>query len=63
MPEPRELTQTPPQEGVWTLIAPDGRTWKASTPMRAVLLEQLERAPADALLARFCDPPSEAERL
>jgi hypothetical protein len=55
----------PPQRGVWTLIAPDGRTWKADTPIRTVLLEQLERASADEFLTRVLDSvaQTEAEKL
>jgi hypothetical protein len=46
--------ETPkPMAGTWTLTAPDGREWKAETPLRCCGLEQRERVPADVALARI----------
>lgn len=42
-----------PQKGVWTLIAPDGRTWLAESPLRLVSLEQRQRVPAEVALQRI----------
>ena len=42
-----------PQQGMWKLIAPDGRTWEADSPLKAVSAEQRERIPADVQLARI----------
>lgn len=47
-----------PQTGVWTLTAPDGRTWKADSPLKACGAEQRERVPAEVAIARIfaaCD--------
>ena len=39
-----------PQEGPWTLTAPDGRTWTGETPLRCCGAEHRERVPpAEAL--------------
>jgi hypothetical protein len=47
-------TPTPkPQAGIWTLTAPDGRTWTAETPLRACGNELKDRVPADVALARI----------
>ena len=47
-------TTTPkPQAGEWTLIAPDGRAWKADSPLRCVSAEQRDRVPADVAMARI----------
>ena len=41
------MTETAkPQEGTWTLTAPDGRTWQAENPLKTVAKEQRERVPA-----------------
>ncbi len=34
-----------PQTGTWTLIAPNGSTWRADCPLRCVAAEQRERVP------------------
>jgi hypothetical protein len=44
-----------PMTGIWTLTAPDGRTWQAETPLRCCGLEQRERVPAEVALARILD--------
>lgn len=47
-----------PQEGVWTLTAPDGRMWAGESPLRACAAESRERVPAHVALARIargCD--------
>ena len=41
------------QAGTWTLIAPDGRTWQADSPLRCVAAEQRERIPAEVALLRL----------
>ena len=44
------MTSTPsPQQGIWTLTAPDGRTWQADSPLKAVSAEQRERVPAQRI--------------
>ena len=45
-----------PQEGTWTLIAPDGRRWRAESGWLAAAKEQNERIPADIRLARLLEP-------
>lgn len=48
--------ETPkPMQGVWSLIAPDGREWRESSPLRCVSLEQSERVPAQVALARILE--------
>jgi hypothetical protein len=42
-----------PQEGTWTLTAPDGRTWQAESPIRCAQAEQRERVPAHVALGRI----------
>jgi hypothetical protein len=44
-----------PMTGIWTLTAPNGRTWQAETPLRCCGLEQRERVPAEVALARILD--------
>ena len=47
------MTDTPkPMQGTWTLIAPDGRTWQADSPLRCVAAEQRERVPASVAVER-----------
>lgn len=47
-------TPTPKaQEGEWTLTAPDGRQWKADSPLKCVSNEIKERVPADVAMARI----------
>lgn len=54
--------ETPkPQEGTWTLTAPDGRTWQADSPLRCVSVEQRERVPADVALARVLEVANEPD--
>ncbi len=49
-------SKTPPhQSGEWTLTAPDGRTWKADSPLKCCGLEQRERVPANVALARIVE--------
>ena len=53
------------QEGVWTLTAPDGRAWKADSPLRCVRAEMDDRVPASVQLARVMaavDEPDFADR-
>jgi hypothetical protein len=45
----------PPQAGEWTLTAPDGRTWKADSPLKCCSQEQRERVPASVALARIVE--------
>ena len=45
-----------PQEGTWTLMAPDGRQWQASSGMLAAAKEQSERIPVEVMLARILEP-------
>lgn len=46
--------ETPkPQAGTWTLTAPDGRTWEASSPLHCASREQAERIPAKVALDRI----------
>ncbi len=46
--------ETPkPQQGTWTLTAPDGRTWQASSPLQCCGLESRERVPAEVALQRI----------
>lgn len=48
--------ETPkPQAGTWTLTAPDGRTWEASSPLHCCGAEQRERVPAGVALARILE--------
>lgn len=54
--------ETPkPQQGTWTLTAPDGRQWQADSPLRTVSLEQRERVPADVALGRVLAMASEPD--
>lgn len=56
----------PPQEGEWTLTAPDGRSWKARAPVACVSKEMRERVPADVGLARIMravTAPTDTERM
>lgn len=50
-----------PQEGTWTLTAPDGQMWQADSPIRCVSLEQRERVPADVAMARVIAAASEPD--
>jgi len=42
-----------PQKGTWKLIAPDGREFKADTPIHCLLAEQKERVPAKIAMKRI----------
>jgi len=64
-PQDNELladTPTPkPQDGMWILTAPDGRTYQADSPQRCCGLEQRERVPADVAMARILRASSEPD--
>ena len=56
------MTSTPsPQQGIWTLTAPDGRTWQADSPLKAVSAEQRERVPAKVAVERIFAACEEAQ--
>ena len=56
------MTSTPsPQQGIWTLTAPDGRTWQADSPLKAVSAEQRERVPAKVAVDRIFAACEEAQ--
>lgn len=61
------MSNTPkPQEGIWTLTAPDGRKWQAATPLLAISAEIRERVPPDVALARIraaCEPTEDEKRI
>ena len=64
LPSDAELADTPtpkPQGGMWTLTAPDGRTYQADSPLRCCGLEQRERVPADVAMARIFRAASEPD--
>ena len=42
-----------PQEGIWTLIAPDGRQWHGASGLLAAAAEQNERIPPEVQMARL----------
>lgn len=42
-----------PQEGTWTLTAPDGRQWTGASGLMAAAAEQRERIPASVQLERI----------
>lgn len=42
-----------PMAGEWTLTAPDGRTWKAASPIHCVQAESKDRIPPEIALARI----------
>ena len=44
-----------PQEGTWTLTAPDGRQWTGTSGLRAAAAEQRERIPATVQLERLAE--------
>lgn len=48
-----------PMQGIWTLIAPDGRTWQAESPIRVVAKESRERITAEVAMQRILDAASE----
>lgn len=53
-----DQTTPKPQEGIWSLIAPDGRMWTAESPLQVCAAESRERVPAHVALARIargCD--------
>lgn len=48
------MEETPKaQEGIWTLIAPDGRKWQAENPIKVVTKEQRERVPEHIAIKRI----------
>jgi len=48
------MEDTPkPQQGIWTLIAPDGRRWQAESPIKVIREEQRERVPTKVALDRL----------
>jgi hypothetical protein len=49
------------QEGIWTLIAPDGRRWTAESPLRLAALENAERIPATERLRRIMAACSQSQ--
>lgn len=52
----RELAAQPtpkPMAGEWTLTAPDGRTWKAESPIHCVQAESNDRIPPLLALSRI----------
>lgn len=51
-----------PQIGTWTLTAPDGRTWKADSPLQCCGAESRERIPADVALQRIYAACDESEQ-
>src|ERR1700761_5193849 len=50
-----ERTYPSPQEGTWTLTAPDGRQWTGKTPLDLARQENSERVPAKERLRRLMD--------
>ena len=50
----RSKHETPKaQEGIWTLVAPDGRKWQAESPIKVVAAEQRERVPEHVAVERI----------
>jgi hypothetical protein len=41
-----------PMVGIWTLTAPNGRTWEAETPIQCVSKERRERVSEDEAVRR-----------
>lgn len=58
---------TKPQEGIWTLIAPDGTEYREDSPLRCCTAERQTRVPKEAEAARLlafinlCDLCEEAD--
>jgi len=50
-----------PQEGNWTLVSPDGRTFVAESPIRCCRREMGERIPAEVRAKRLIDFLNEQE--
>jgi len=49
-----KMEETPKaQEGIWTLIAPDGRKWEDSSPIKVITKEQRERVPEHIAIKRI----------
>ena len=46
-------TTMKPQEGTWTLTAPDGRKWEAKSPLECAGIEQRERVPPRVAVQRI----------
>ena len=51
--------QYKPQEGTWTLTAPDGQQWQADHPLKALRKESNARIPAAVQLARIAQIAAE----
>jgi len=50
------MTDTPKaQQGIWKLIAPDGREWWGESPLTIVAMEQRERVPEEVAVERILD--------
>ncbi len=49
-----------PQEGTWTLTAPDGRQWHGASGLLVAATEQNERIPPEVQLARIFEGIDEA---
>lgn len=48
------MMETPKaQEGIWTLIAPDGREWTGDSPLRVAAIEMRERVPDEVAAIRI----------
>ena len=58
---------TKPQDGIWTLTAPDGTEYKEDSPLKCCRAEQQTRVPNDVAAARMrafinlCDLCEEAD--
>jgi len=57
-----KLQAAPPQTGTWTLIAPDGRTWTAESPLKVCAAEQRDRIPAEIMLQRIFEAVDKYEK-
>ena len=53
-----------PQEGTWTLTAPDGRQWTGASGLLAAAAEQRDRIPTEVQLERIfaVEEPTEDEK-
>lgn len=47
--------------GEWKLVSPDGRVWKAPSPLQCVSLAQRERVPSAVVLARVLEVLGESD--
>ena len=56
------MSDTPKaQTGTWILTAPDGRFWKAESPLKVASLELRERVPVEVGLQRILDALDDIE--